>query len=161
MTSMQHRQEQPYVAIASEVTMTTVGAIATVIPALMAWLEQAGVTPAGPLFFRYTVIDMDGKLKIEAGVPVASPVEASDPVIAGTLPGGCYAVAQHHGHPDGLKDATAALLASVAELGMRFDVTDSDEGEVWGGRLEWYLTDPNEQPDMTQWDTELAFKLSD
>jgi hypothetical protein len=60
-----------------------------------------------------------------------------------------------------LKDATGALLASVAELGLHFDVTDSDDGEIWGARLEWYLTDPNEQPDMSEWDTELAFRLAD
>jgi GyrI-like small molecule binding domain len=31
----------------------------------------------------------------------------------------------------------------------------------WGGRLETYLTDPGEEPDMSKWVTELAFRLAD
>ncbi len=34
-------------------------------------------------------------------------------------------------------------------------------GERWGSRLEIYLTDPNEEPDMSKWQTQLAFRLAD
>jgi hypothetical protein len=36
----------------------------------------------------------------------------------------------------------------------------SPEGERWGCRLEIYRTDPQAEPDMTKWETELAFRLA-
>jgi hypothetical protein len=33
--------------------------------------------------------------------------------------------------------------------------------ERWGSRLEFYLTDPAEEPDMSKWETQLAFRLAD
>jgi hypothetical protein len=35
------------------------------------------------------------------------------------------------------------------------------DGERWGGRLEIYLTDPDQEPDMSKWQTQLAFRLAD
>lgn len=34
-------------------------------------------------------------------------------------------------------------------------------GERWAARLATYLTDPATEPDMTRWQTQLAFKLAD
>jgi hypothetical protein len=42
-----------------------------------------------------------------------------------------------------------------------FDVSETDAGQRWGGRLEIYLTDPGKQPDMDMWETQLAFPLAD
>ena len=36
-----------------------------------------------------------------------------------------------------------------------------DRGEVWGCRLEHYLTDPAAQPDSSRWETVLEFRLHD
>jgi hypothetical protein len=33
--------------------------------------------------------------------------------------------------------------------------------EVWGGRFEFYLTDPAEQPDREKWSIEIAYLLRD
>ena len=63
-------------------------------------------------------------------------------------------------HPDGLADATGELLRWAAAEGLAFDRHDTDAGDAWAGRFEFYLTDPAEQPDMVEWDTELAFKLA-
>jgi hypothetical protein len=40
-------------------------------------------------------------------------------------------------------------------------VADTDQGERWGCRVEFYLTDPAEQPDLSKWQTQLAFRLAD
>ena len=37
----------------------------------------------------------------------------------------------------------------------------SADGDRWGARLEFYLTDPREEPDMSKWQTQLAFRLAD
>ena len=105
-------------------------------------------------------IDMARYLVIEAGVPVAAAVDGDDTVLAGVLPAGRYATLIHVGHPAALVDATARLLAWAAEKGLTFDVSKTGEGEAWAGRLETYLTDPREQPDMNKWETQLAFRLA-
>jgi effector-binding domain-containing protein len=82
-------------------------------------------------------------------------------VVTGVLPAGRYAEVLHVGHPDGLAEATRALLDWADGEGLTFDVTADGDGERWGCRLENYLTDPAEEPDMTKWHTQLAFRLAD
>ena len=67
----------------------------------------------------------------------------------------------HTGAPDTLMAATAALLEWAEAQGLAWDVAQTDEGEKWGCRVEFYLTDPAAQPDMTRWQTQLAFRLAD
>lgn len=153
--------DRPYVGIAKAVTMTTISEIADRIPELFGWLFGQGVAPAGAPFFRYHVIDMERRLDMEVGVPLAAPVEGDGEVIAGTLPAGRYAVVRHVGHPDELVDVTAALLDWAQQQGMTWDMRESPDGELWGCRLEIYRTDPREEPDMAKWETELQFRLSD
>ena len=81
-------------------------------------------------------------------------------VVAGVLPGGRYATLRHVGHPSTLVAATAGLLDWAAAKGLEWDMVPSASGERWGARLEIYLTDPETEPDMTKWVTELAFRLA-
>jgi effector-binding domain-containing protein len=155
------RAEQPYSAIKGVVTMRTISAIADRLPEVFGWLGARGVEPAGAPFFRYNRIDMDTTLEIEAGVPLAAPVTGQGDVLAGVLPAGRYAVLAHTGHPDDLRAVTARLLDWAAAEGLAWDVRETSEGDRWGCRLESYLTDPAEQPDMAKWDMELAFRLAD
>src|SRR5690349_20662015 len=89
---VENRDEQPYMGIRSQVPMAE---LPTVIPQslgeIFAWLGKEGVTPAGPPFIRYHVIDMSSKLDVELGVPVASALAGDDRVAAGVLPAGRYA----------------------------------------------------------------------
>jgi len=156
------RAAQPYAGISAWVTMKDVGSVADRIPEIFGWLGARGASPAGPPFFRYHVIDMERQLLVEAGVPVASAVEADDGDIrGGTLPAGRFAVMTHTGAPETLVAATAALLDWAEARGLTWDASQTDAGEKWGCRLESYLTDPAEQPDLSKWQTELAFRLAD
>jgi hypothetical protein len=65
----------------------------------------------------------------------------------------------HHGHPDSLVAATAGLLEWGDQQGVSWDKVDVDGAERWVCRLENYLSDPLEEPDMSSWRTELAFKI--
>ena len=58
-------------------------------------------------------------------------------------------------------DMDRRLLAWAGGQGLVFDVEPSGEGEVWGCRLEWMETDPAVEPDMSRWQTRLAFRLAD
>jgi effector-binding domain-containing protein len=88
-------------------------------------------------------------------------VNGDDLVVAGVLPAGRYATVTHTGHPSELVKVTGALLDWAAEQGLTWDVSPSKDGDRWGARLEFYLTDPAEEPDMSKWQTQLAFRLAD
>jgi effector-binding domain-containing protein len=155
------RSVQPYVAIQAFVTMQDLGAVLPALhPEVFGWLGARGIAPAGAPFWKYNVVDMERQLEVEVGVPVADPVPGDDRVRAGVLPAGRYATLRHTGHPDGLADATAALLEWAAAEGLTWDVTRTDQGDEWAARLEIYETDPAQEPDLNNWETQLAFRLS-
>jgi effector-binding domain-containing protein len=155
------RTEQPYVAIRARVTMDGIAAFAVRTGEVFGWLGARGLTPAGPPFLKFNVIDMARELEMENGVPVAAPVTGDDLVVAGVLPAGRYATVTHTGHPSELVEVTGALLDWGAEQGLTWDMSPSEDGDRWGARLEFYLTDPAEEPDMSKWQTQLAFRLAD
>ncbi|HUN33571.1 MAG TPA: GyrI-like domain-containing protein [Trebonia sp.] len=155
------RAAQPYVGVSAWVTMATIGSVAHRIPEIFGWLGARGIAPAGPPLFRYHVIDMERELHVEAGVPVASPVEDDGEFRAGTLPAGRFAVMTHTGAPNTLVTATANLLEWGQARGLHWDVSETDAGQQWGCRVEFYLTNPAEEPDTSKWETQLAFRLAD
>lgn len=156
-----HREAQPCVGIRQAITMTTFDLVVDRLDELAAWIATQGVEPAGAPFIRYHVIDMDRELLVEAGLPLREPVEGAGDVVAGVLPAGEYATVTHIGHPDELVAVTGDLLAWAARAGLAFDRWDHPQGEGWGCRLETYLTDPDLEPDLHRWETELAFRLAD
>jgi effector-binding domain-containing protein len=154
------RAEQPYAAIRGAVTMQTIGAFGAHIPEVHAWLGARGLAPAGAPFFRYNVIDMERQLEIEAGVPIAGITQGVDGIVVDVLPAGRYATVTHVGHPDELIDVTSAMLNWASAQGLTWDMSHTALGERWGCRLEIYKTNPSEEPDMTKWEPELAFRLA-
>jgi effector-binding domain-containing protein len=155
------RPAQTYAGMRRTVTLSTFNEISDRIPELFTWLDGKGVAPAGPAFLRLTVIDMANGIDVEAGVPVVGDVFSEDPVFGSVLPAGRYVDYTHVGHPDGLIDATAAVLAWAADAGLTFDMRAAPGGDAWGCRLMIFLTDPADEPDPNNWKTELLFRLAD
>lgn len=151
--------------ITRAVPMGRVGEMGRALGEVESWLAGHGLAPGGPPFFRYHTIDMAAELVIEAGFPLAPGAVPDDgaagPVRLGTIPAGRYAVARHRGHPDELMEATARLLRWAADEALTFDHRPGPHGDEWAARLETYLTDPAEEPDMDRWETELAFRVVD
>ena len=54
------------------------------------WAKQS-LDPAGPPFIRYHVIDMQGLMDVEMGIPVASILSGDGRISPGVLPAGRYA----------------------------------------------------------------------
>jgi effector-binding domain-containing protein len=156
--TIETRKDRPYAAIPVSVRMEELG---SVVPPLTGqvfdWLGAQGVAPAGPPFWRYLVVDMENKLELETGVTVTSLVEGNGEIRTGVLPAGRYATVVHTGHPDTLVTATRDLLQWASEHALEWDA----DGNRWGCRLEEYLSDPAEVPDMSEWQTRLAFRLRD
>ena len=148
------RSEQHYVAIRKLVTMAEIGpTLPRLSDDVFAWLAEKGIQPSGAVFWRYNVVEMDKKLEIDVAVPVASAVKGDGQIIADVLPAGRYATMLHTGHPAELEEATANLLAWAEKNSIQWKMN----GERWGGRVEWYYSDPAVEPDVTKWETELAF----
>ncbi|MPZ81333.1 MAG: AraC family transcriptional regulator [Actinophytocola sp.] len=159
--TVQERTEQPYVAIAVRATLREWGEVNALVPEVYGWLAGRGVAPAGAVFYRHLVIGgMDEKFSVEVGVPVASPVQGDGRVLPGAKPAGRYVVAMHHGHPDGIAAAHLALVDWAAGAGVPLAVEADEDGEVWQGMFESYLTDPAVEPDPANWETELAYLVS-
>lgn len=155
------RNRQNYVGITNRIPMNRMNEVADNLPVIFGWLAKRGVHPVGAPFFKYDVIDMERELEVEAGVPVATPLDGEGEIVGGVLPAGRYVTVRHVGHPDELIGVTGDLLAWAADQQLEWDVTTGPRGERWGCRLEIYETDPDDEPDMTKWQTVLAFRLAD
>jgi effector-binding domain-containing protein len=156
------REAQPYASITNLVSMDNLGdQLPPQIGEVFGWLAARGIQPAGPPFWKYNRIDMEGELEVEVGVPTAEQVAGDERVQGHQLPAGTYLMAQHVGHPDKLLNATSELLEWANTESLRWDMSVSDQGELWAARLEEYLTDPISQPDLEKSQTNLIFKLAD
>ena len=158
--SVQDRAEQPYVGMTASITMDDFSPIADRLPEIFGRLVERGIEPAGSPFFRYRVIDMEREMVVEAGVPVAEPLDL-DGLDADVLPAGRYVTTTFTGHPKQLVTVTADLLRWADNQGLAFEQHTEPQGDVWGCRLEFYETDPTVEPDMNHWTTTLAFRLAD
>ena len=159
---LEDRGAQHYVGIRTEATLQEMGAglIPRLLGEVLAWLEKQGVAAAGAPFIRYHVIDMESKLDIELGVPVATTLAGDGRVSPGILPAGRYAALIYTGVENGIP-ANKALLDWGAQQGLGWDTYASENGDGFGARIESYLTDPDDEPDPAKWETEVAIRLAD
>ncbi len=118
-----------------------------VLPAVFQQAMASGSPPAGPPYARYH--GMGENIDVEAGIPTAGPAQASGEIRAGTLPGGPAAVTMHIGSFDGLGAAHEALAKWAADNGR----------QPSGGSWEMYLSDPEQEPDSSTWQTRIVLPL--
>ena len=88
--ALTRREAQPYVAIATAVTMEGFGVVEPLTDEVFAWMEQHGVVRSGPPFVRIVTSDMSAELDIEVGVPVDSASSNDDRFLVGAVPAGTY-----------------------------------------------------------------------
>jgi effector-binding domain-containing protein len=158
---VEQRAAQPYAGIRMPVRLDGFpAAVDQCMPELFGWLTGHGITPAGPPFIRYLVIDMAAELEIEFGVPVQAAVQGDDRVRPGELPAGRYVTLRHVGPYDGLITSNAALQEWAENHGITFDCRDTDRGQAWRCRVEHYTTDPSAEPDPARWQVDVAYLAS-
>lgn len=156
------RTEQPYIAITITEPLSGWGKVNALIPEVLGIMGDNGVVPDGPLLYRYLVAtDFDSAFTVEVGFPTEGFVRRPGRSHSGTIPAGRYVTLRHVGHPDRLRDSFAALEAWIAENGEEPDVEMIDGQCRWAGRFEFYLTDPNDQPDRDKWEIDVEWKLRD
>ncbi len=148
----------PYAGLRMRVTMESLsGAVDEAFTQLFGWLAEHGTAVAGPPFIRYHVIDMEGELQVEMGIPAGVQAGDGDRIRPGTLPAGRYAVLRHVGPYDGLVASNAALQQWARDQGVALDSRDTADGTAWRSRVEHYLTNPAAEPDPAKWEVDVAY----
>lgn len=89
-----------------------------------------------------------------------TPTPGDGRVQPGVLPAGRYAALVYTGVANGV-GGNGALLEGGSQQGLTWDTYASPEGDGFGARYESSLTEPNEEPDMDKWETEVAIRLAD
>lgn len=129
------------------------------IPRVYQWLADHAVVPqSGPLYIYRHVGVSDDPVDLTVAVPVAEPVKPTNGLVLGSLPAGTYVVGRHEGAPDQIPESHAKVQKWAAANGHRLDALRNDDGTLWTGHAEHFLTDPTEEPDASRWVTELLFK---
>jgi effector-binding domain-containing protein len=158
---LENRSEQHYVGIR---TQASTQELPTVIPQLLGevfgWLGKQEIEPAGAPFMRYYVINMETKLDMEIGVPIASPLRGDSRVSGGVIPSGRYAALVYTGVENGFA-GNKALIDWASANGIVWDRWDDPNGDAFRSRVEYFLTNPDHEPDPAKWETEVAIKLAD
>jgi hypothetical protein len=74
---------------------------------------------------------------------------------------GTYLTYQHNGHPDQLFEVDQLIREWAAQEGVSFSVKEEHGFESWTGRYEFFLTNPEEEPDPNKWQIKLAWLTAD
>jgi effector-binding domain-containing protein len=157
---LEDRGDQHYVGIRTQVPMSRFKKIIPeFLDELFAWLGKQGVQPAGAPLMRYHVINMAGNMDVELGVPVAGAMSGDGRIAPGVIPAGRYASLVYTG-VNGIR-GNKALLDWAAKNNIKWDRWDDQNGDAFRSRVEYFLTDPAEQPDRNKWETEVAIRLAD
>jgi effector-binding domain-containing protein len=159
---LQNRIQQHYVAIRTQVSIPFGKFLPPLWDEVHAWLGSRNVSASGPALIRYLRTDMSTKLDIDVGFGVSQAVSGDDRVIADVLPSGRYATLLYTGpyKGKGIFKATVSLLDWAKENKIVWDTSLKNNIEWWNGRVEWYLTDPQKEPDTKKYKTELAFLIA-
>jgi effector-binding domain-containing protein len=162
---LDQRPEQPYAGIRAVVPMQEMpNFIPQSIGEVAGYLAQQGVEPAGAPIIRYhvcpTAASPAAECEISVGFPVARPVKGSDRIIADALPAGRYASLVFTGVENGVP-GNGVLVDWAKAQGIEWDSHDVATGEAFNGRVEYLIDGPDDDPNPSNWKTEVAIKLAD
>lgn len=120
-------------------------ALGEIFPEIMFALQKQGIQPIGAPITRYHRWGA-GEADIEAGFPLAKPIEPTGRIAASTLPAGRVATTWHIGPYQTLGRTHERLRGWIGEHDLR------QNGAPW----EIYWTDPGLEPDPRKWRTQLV-----
>ncbi|WP_051350452.1 GyrI-like domain-containing protein [Dyadobacter alkalitolerans] len=160
--TIQRRGELHYLAIAETIHMQQIpDVLPPLIPAVMQYMEDRGIKAAGPDFFLYKSMDQSGEMDCEAGFPINEAAEGDGYIRAGVFPAGNYASIIYTGDFKDMMQAHVALENYIKEQGLVEKSATENGRTEWGGRTEFYLVDPELEPNPEKWQTEIVFLLED
>jgi effector-binding domain-containing protein len=157
---LENREALPYVGIRSQVSMQEMpNIIPQHIGEVAGWLGQQGIEPDGPPIIRYhvcpTVAAGTALVDMTVGWPVVKPLTGNGHIVADALPTGRYASLVYTGVENGVP-ANAVLIDWAKENGVEWNSRDVELGEAFAGRVEHLLDGPDDDPNPSNWKTEVA-----
>jgi hypothetical protein len=157
--ALTRRDAQPYVAIATAVTIDGFDDVEGLTDEMFAWMEQHGVVRSGWPFVRIVTSDMTAELDIEVGVPVDSASSSDDRFLVGAVPAGTYVTLFYTAKSDeDHYQANVDLQAWAEKERLVWDIDRSSGVDVWTGRFQF------DRPDLSKGDGmvfELIYKVID
>ena len=153
------RDEQPYAAIATAVTMDGFDVVESLTDEVFSWLLRRGLVPSGPPFVRILTSDMEAELDIEVGLPVDEPITGDGRIIAGSIPEGAYVTLFYTADDqDDHLQANVALQTWAADRHLEWQKDGSSGAEVWGGRFEFFHAEESSEGNQI---FELTYQITD
>jgi effector-binding domain-containing protein len=153
------RSEALYMGIRTQTPVKGMGRVVEkLFKEMNKWASQHAVEPAGPPFLRFHVIDMEGDMDIEVGIPVAAALPDDGHVCAGIIPAGHYASLVYTGSG---YTGNKTLIEWARANGLAWDRWNDPKGDAFRSRYESFITDPKIEPRKTKWEIEVAIKLAD
>jgi effector-binding domain-containing protein len=145
-----HISEQAVAVVRERVPMDALtGFFGRAFGAVMAAVQMQGASPAGPPFALYH--GMPGEsVDVEAGFPISGNFHGTGEVASGTLPDTDAFEAIHSGPYDTLGTTYDAIRQRMEEDGA------TPAGMMW----EYYLSDPEKQPDPATWQTKVVWPVA-
>ncbi|MDJ1469018.1 GyrI-like domain-containing protein [Cytophagaceae bacterium DM2B3-1] len=151
-----------YLAIAKTVYMNK---ISQVLPPLISevrqWMHTNKIEPNGPDFFLYKSINENNELECEAGFTIDVPIEGNSHIHLGSFPEGKYASLIYSGDFKDMMEGHMALENWIRQKGLKEKIQSSQGVTRWGGRTEFYLIDPEFEPNPAKWQTKIMFQLEE
>ena len=124
--------------------------LAVILPEVWGHLTKVGAAMDGPPLTRVWE-HKDGEIDLEAGIPVKKAIEATDRILASTLPAGRVATTWHIGSYHELERTYTRLERWIDEQGHT----------KRAGHWEIYWTDPGIEPDPAKWRTQVFWPIGD
>ena len=140
----------PALSVKDSVTIADIGAFfGTYYPMMYMYALRNEASIAGHLYAVYHNWDPEGKILIEAGMPLTVALDGEDMMMATMSPGGKVVKATHWGAYDKVGPAHDALHQYINVMKMEF------AGAPW----EVYVTDPMQEPDTLKWETIIYYPV--
>lgn len=161
---IEERPEQHHVSIRKTVPMNDMSdAIPQYINEVAEWLDEQGVEPDGAPIIRYYAcpsIADTAVVDFAVGFLVGRELSGNEHIVADTLPAGRYASLVYTGIENGIA-GNAALVEWAKRQNIQWDSWENTIGEGFAGRIEHLIDGPDDDPNPSNWKTEVAIKLAD
>lgn len=143
-------KSMPALSVKDSVTVNEIGPfLGTYYPMLYMYALRNEAEMAGHHYAIYYNWDPDGKILMEAGIPLASAIEGEDMIQATMSPGGKVVKASHFGPYEDVGPVHDAINKYIEVLKLEY------AGAPW----EVYVTDPMQEPDTAKWETVVYYPV--
>ncbi len=119
-----------------------------ILPTVYQFVMESGIDIAGAPVCRYKEWTKE-QATVEAGLPITGNARPEGEIILSSIPAGRYASVIHRGSYDTVDHAHQAIEKWLQRQGL---TADADVFEI-------YLTDPDEQPDPAEWQTQVMRRV--